>query len=459
MNFKKITLKNQQELQEHIKTHQPTFFSGSKTSTVVPYSFLEEKLRESFPGDRPSCFYLADLSQMPSRLELTDNGNLKVCGAVSWQEASQFLQSQGRVIKTYPTESLAQITAGVATSCTGERCFGFGTLRDQVLSLKYINAHGEEISLSRDKKLKLPHCEEVLQNYQKSFAVYEGFKNAPFPRFEKETDLMIGTEGQLGVVTEVVLETAKDEPLQYLFIRLPRWEKDFEPHLQVFSSVQSHRDYIYSCELVDYNSMLALEDADRLLSKGEQGDVIFLELVADQFENFYAEVVCSWSLVDENSIFEVSEEKFKKVRAAIPRTLFERNSERGILKKGTDVQVSPASFKTLLEYYRFFAHQATENGLEYNLFGHFGDAHLHFNFLPQPEQQKLCDEFLLEFYSLVKEWGGSPFAEHGIGLLKQPFIKPFLSDEQFQMFSALKKVYDPYHQFFPQGFMSIQGEQ
>ena len=32
-----------------------------------------------------------------------------------------------------------------------------------------------------------------------------GFKNAPFPRLEKETDLMVGMEGQLGVVPKLIL--------------------------------------------------------------------------------------------------------------------------------------------------------------------------------------------------------------------------------------------------------------
>ena len=57
-----------------------------------------------------------------------------------------------------------------------------------------------------------------LSEYQKSYASYRHFKNAPFPRFEKETDLMIGTEGQLGVITEAIIATKKKVPTSFFFI-------------------------------------------------------------------------------------------------------------------------------------------------------------------------------------------------------------------------------------------------
>ena len=51
---------------------------------------------------------------------------------------------------------------------------------------------------------------------------------------------------------------------------------------------------------------------------------------------------------------------------------------------------------------------------------------------------------------------GSPFAEHGIGLLKQKYIKDFWNENQRCVFKDLKKVFDPYNQFFPQGFFNLK---
>ncbi|MCR9204806.1 MAG: hypothetical protein NXH75_09525, partial [Halobacteriovoraceae bacterium] len=118
-------------------------------------------------------------------------------------------------------------------------------------------------------------------------------------------------------------------------------------------------------------------------------------------------------------------------------------------KKGTDVQVKAESFQGLMEYYR----EMSKVGVGYNLFGHFGDAHLHFNYMPMPNQINTCQTSLENLYQWVKETKGSTFAEHVIGLLKKKFIKPYFEDTHYKMFSYLKEKMDPEEIFFPQGFM------
>ena len=48
---------------------------------------------------------------------------------------------------------------------------------------------------------------DLLRRYQDEFNhSYKSFKNGPFPRLESEIDLMVGTEGQLGVITEAIIK-------------------------------------------------------------------------------------------------------------------------------------------------------------------------------------------------------------------------------------------------------------
>jgi glycolate oxidase len=190
-----------------------------------------------------------------------------------------------------------------------------------------------------------------------------------------------------------------------------------------------------------------LKEDERL---GKNQDVIFLEIKSDQFEDIYGIVLCSLELTTPENIFEISENKFHKVRAGVPRAIFEHNSQMGVVKVGTDVQVRGEDFPKLLQFYR----EASKIGIPYCLFGHFGDAHLHYNYLPTKDKVKICQDKLLELYDRVHEWKGSPFAEHGIGLLKQGYIKKFHGPNQLGLFKDLKKQHDPYNQFFPQGFMS-----
>lgn len=440
MAFVTKTFYSLEDLVSHLKAHHPTFYFSSQTSTVIPY----DKLDTLLPWSNEKDYFLGDLSKLPSKLELKDNGNMVLRGGVSWEEAKKFLRSKGRNLKTSPTEQLALITAGVATSCTGERCFGFGTMRSQVVRLKYLNFNGEEIELKRDDEFK--SASSNLKSYQNDFASYKTFKNAPYPRFEKAIDLMIGTEGQLGIVTEVEIETVENYDLTYVFMLLPKWETDFAPHMEIFQAVQSHRDAIMSCELLDANCMNYLKPDEKL---GNNQDVILLEVRSDKFDEIYGDVLCNLTLITPDDVFEIAENKYHNVRAGVPRAIFEENSKMGVVKIGTDVQVRGDDFPELIKFYR----QAASIGVRYCLFGHFGDAHLHFNYMPTKEQSPKCLEEIQKLYDNVFAWKGSPFAEHGIGLLKQKYIKRFHGQNQLGLFSDLKKEHDPFNQFFPQGFM------
>ena len=441
MSFISKVFYSQEDLARHLRAHQPSFYFGSKTSTVVPY----DKLAQLLPWDEAKDFYLCDLSKLPPHMEVLGNGNLVVRGAVSWEDAKKFLRANGRNLKTSPTEQLALINAGIATSCTGERCFAFGTMRSQVVRLKYLDSEGNEKELRREEKFL--SSSSHLKSYQKDYASYLNFKNAPYPRFEQAIDLMIGTEGQLGLVNEVEIETTPDIPVTYVFLLLPRWEENMEPHLEIYQKVQHLREQIISCELLDSNCMNYLKADERL---GKNQDVIFLEIKTDFFDEVYADTLCQLNLTSADDVYEIAESKFHHIRAGVPRAIFEVNSQMGVVKVGTDVQVRAENFHDLLNFYR----EAGKIGVRYCLFGHFGDAHLHYNYMPTKEETKICLDKFQELYDRVYEWKGSPFAEHGIGLIKQKYIKRYHGPHQLGLFHDLKKEHDPFNQFFPQGFMN-----
>ena len=420
----------------HLKTGVPTLFHSSQTSTVIPFEKMEGVLKADT--------VLGNLSTIKGNLEMLSSGNLKVSGFVTWKEAKEFCLSKGREIMTSPTEELAGVLAGIATSCTGERSFGFRNLRSQIVELNYFDFDGIEHTLSASKKLD---CGIDLASYQKDFAHYAQYKNAPYPRLEFETDLMTGTEGQLGVITSAVLKTIEHFPETYIFMLLPKWEVNFEPHLELFQAVQKFRDRVRACELLDSNSLSYLPPEK---NPGKDNDVVFLEIRKDDFENIYEDLLSHLTLLNEEQIFEMDATKCRDLRVSVPRAIFEVNSRMGVTKKGTDVQVSAEKFKDLMLYYR----KLGTHGVPYNLFGHFGDAHLHFNFMPTPDKENFCNKELENLYEQVLLWKGSPFAEHGIGLLKRKFIAPFYSETQKSVFKSLKKKFDPKAQFFSEGFMT-----
>jgi len=81
-------------------------------------------------------------------------------------------------------------------------------------------------------------------------------------------------------------------------------------------------------------------------------------------------------------------------------------------------------------------------------FGHFGDGNLHYN-VTQPQGMDkaqflaLWDQMSDAIFELVTELGGSISAEHGIGQMKRDVLKRYKSDVELDMMRAIKKALDP----------------
>jgi FAD/FMN-containing dehydrogenase len=81
-------------------------------------------------------------------------------------------------------------------------------------------------------------------------------------------------------------------------------------------------------------------------------------------------------------------------------------------------------------------------------FGHLGDGNLHFNFNApnagdDPQFLGLWEEVQQTVHDIVKEFGGSISAEHGIGLMKVAQLPRYKSHEELDAMRALKRAFDP----------------
>ena len=87
-------------------------------------------------------------------------------------------------------------------------------------------------------------------------------------------------------------------------------------------------------------------------------------------------------------------------------------------------------------------------GWEICLFGHIGDGNLHVNVMKPDDLDKAT--FLAKtkeadhaMFELVKKHGGSISAEHGVGLLKKPYLSYSRSPEELAVLRSLKRALDP----------------
>lgn len=429
IDFNLLHISSEQQLAEKISSKIPALYLSSQTSTVLPlekFSNIEQVI---------------SVVNLPKKMKVDiESMSVEVHGPVTWGEVEQELASLNLILPSAPTAKTATILAGLATSCTGETSFHFGTLRECIDWIEFIDCEGKKRKFSSQSTEVLASLENFLPYFETQKA-YASFKNGPFPKFIKDTDLLIGTEGQLGVITGACFKVHPKPIAHYVLIPTGDWKADASELLSERKRLLEFRDKIFSLEFFDKSCLSLIPDAPL-----KQSDYIAVEIQEDDIELVFD--------IHDEGLAILESTKWHDLREQIPIQINETLASRSIIKKGTDVQASEENFEDLLGFYRNFTNQVKEN----YLFGHLGDRHLHFNFLPHKGEVELVDNLLKNFYHDLATFGGySPFAEHGIGLLKQEFIHNFWYDSQYELFKELKDRFDPDRIFFPSGFMNKKG--
>jgi FAD/FMN-containing dehydrogenase len=112
---------------------------------------------------------------------------------------------------------------------------------------------------------------------------------------------------------------------------------------------------------------------------------------------------------------------------------------RGFLKLGSDFAVPFARNREMLAFYH-----SRLAGLDYVVFGHIGDAHVHVNVLPNSQAQfERGKELMVEFARKAVELGGTVSAEHGLGKRKAGLLEIQFSAAEIEAMKQVKRRLDP----------------
>jgi D-lactate dehydrogenase (cytochrome) len=139
-------------------------------------------------------------------------------------------------------------------------------------------------------------------------------------------------------------------------------------------------------------------------------------------------------------------EKMKAVRHLIPESVNTLISQRKqkyprVHKLGTDMAVPDEHLETIIAYYKELLDIF---GLEYIIFGHIGDNHLHVNILPRTDAEvDQGMDLYRQFAEKAVQLGGTVSAEHGIGKLKRVFLRIMYGDSGLEEMAGVKRMLDP----------------
>lgn len=397
---------------------------------------------------------------------LLDGNIVNVGSAVTLSELDVFLSEHNLFLPPNPTEINASLGGNVATNASGARTFKYGAIRNWVQSIRAVLANGDVINLKRGevfaKNYELKISSESGNEYEINLPKYEmpAVKNASgyFTGGGIDAiDLFIGSEGTLCIFAEIELKVLpKPEQILGGIVFFDDNEKliDFVINLRDLSrknnqlSITENDDL--SARLIEYfdrQSLNLLSVKYPEIPVNAVGAVWFEQEYSSEYEellmNKWYEFIMAYTALSDDTWFALNDKehlKLKEFRHELPLQVYENLTNNSQKKVGLDTAVRDSDFPKLFRYYLdTFANLS----LEYVVFGHIGNSHLHANIFCQNEDEytearRIYDQSI----DIALSFNGTVSAEHGIGKLKKPYLEKMYGSEAINEMRAVKKVLD-----------------
>lgn len=311
------------------------------------------------------------------------------------------------------------IGGNLAESSGGPKAVKYGVTKDYVLNLEVVLPTGEIIWTGANT-----------------------LKNATGYNL---TQLMIGSEGTLGIITKAVFRLIP-YPTKDLVILVPFYSAEqacecvntiMLAGIQPSALEFMERDAIvYSARHLGLSMEVPETIEAHLLIEVNGND---MDLLMKEAEKIY-EVVSQYK-IDEPLIGESAQQKdelWKLRRNAA--TAVKTNS----IFKEEDTVVPRAELPALLRGIKALEKKYKCKTISY---GHAGDGNLHINILrgemTEQEWNEKLPEGIKELFELTVKLGGTISGEHGIGYVQRPYIHIAIGEVQLNLMREIKKVFDP----------------
>jgi D-lactate dehydrogenase (cytochrome) len=428
----------------------PVTVSGARTGTVG--------------GAVPFGGYVISMERM-NEIKSIDKNTMRavVEPGVILRDFQKAAEAEGLFYPPDPTEWSCQIGGTVATNASGSRSFKYGATRRYVERLKIVLADGDVLNVVRGGASELvtesgKTIETKLPTYtrpsvRKNVSGY--FVELPMDPI----DLFIGSEGTLGVIVEIELALLKKPEGFFSGIVF------FEHESDLLGFVDEARGLSFASQtgrlaaggptidasLIEYFDDKALKFISEKFPEvpGSMAGAIFFEQettseTEDAVFEAWNELLEKHSAAIDRSWFATNEqdqEKMREFRHALPVSVNEFIARHKQRKVGTDMAVPDDRFR---EFLKFYKETLGASGLDYVIFGHIGDCHLHANLLPKNNDEAersrhIYGRCIAEAIML----GGCVSAEHGIGKLKAKYLNVMMGERYINEMIELKRAFDP----------------
>lgn len=307
------------------------------------------------------------------------------------------------------------IGGNVATNAGGNKAVKYGTTRHQVYGMQVVTPTGEIVELGgRVAKNTTGYCLE---------------------------QLMMGSEGTLGVITRITLKLM---PLPQHVIDLLAIFPDVDSAVAIVSKVIK-AGVTPTC--VEFMDNVTIQSVERFLNEklphSENGNYIILQVEADSEDQLDDKSVLLDELCMENGALSVLVADPQKIWRA--RKAFAEAVRHESLVMGKEDIVVPVD--QIPQLMREIAVLSEKFQLVARTASHAGDGNVHLNILKgnmtDAEWDNKIAAMQTELYAVVYRLGGKLSGEHGIGYKRKQLMQEHTPSAELNMMRAIKKALDP----------------
>lgn len=360
---------------------------------------------------------IIDVHRMNRILDLDEETmTLTVEPGALLHDIQTFVEERGYFYPPDPGSKNSSIGGNIATNAGGMRAVKYGTTRDYVRQLEVVLADGEVLTVG---SLNI-----------KNSSGYD-LKN-----------LFIGSEGTLGIITKIKLKV----------LPLPKYKQSV---LLAFSTLEEATQGVITIlkngieptalEMFDKTTIAYSEKYTKQKLQSQLGEAYLLMTIDSNVEDTITRKVEKVTAILGDQALEIlplSPEEEKKA-------WYLRDNILVALMQFTqyDMLDEVVPINKFAEIVSFTKELQDKHGIKIINFGHAGDGNIHTVLmrenLDEETWQVKRKAFLDDLYKKVYRLGGLPSAEHGIGLIKKPYLEKMKTHVELNTMRAIKKALDP----------------
>ncbi|MDR9856798.1 FAD-linked oxidase C-terminal domain-containing protein [Paenibacillus sp. VCA1] len=352
-----------------------------------------------------------------------ENLTATVQPGLNTKQFSTHVESLGLFYPPDPSSmSISTIGGNIAECSGGLRGLKYGTTKDYVIGLEAVLANGDVIRTGG--------------KLMKDVAGYD------------LTKLLVGSEGTLAIITEAILKLIP--PPKYKKTMLAMY-KDLYGAARTVSKIIENRIIPATLEILDNATIRVVDDFAKLGLPLDMEAILIIEQDGDEeaVERDIAVIteVCKSEHADQVSIAASQEEAEKLLTARRSAfTALARLRPTTILEDATVPRSKIADM--VVEINRI----AKKHNVQISTFGHAGDGNLHPTATTDArnkEEIARVEEAFEEIFEAAIRLGGTITGEHGVGMVKSPYLEWKVGPAGMDVMKAIKNSFDPHNLLNP----------